>query len=98
MIIRKEIDFSQPLTPEQLKMLEEVEKRPVVPDEDCPELTDEQLNKSYRASQRKSQTVTLTLSEQALEKAKSLGSGYTSILSKLLENALNDNELLKKCL
>ena len=34
MIIRKEIDTSKPLTPEQIKMLEEVEKRPITFDED----------------------------------------------------------------
>ena len=31
------------LTPEELAMLEEAEKRPIVYDEDCPKLTPEQL-------------------------------------------------------
>jgi hypothetical protein len=31
------------LTPEQLAEIREAEKRPIVFDEDCPELTDEQL-------------------------------------------------------
>lgn len=43
MIIRKEIDLNKPLSEEQRKMLEESKTRPIVPDEDCPELTDEQL-------------------------------------------------------
>ncbi len=59
MIIRKQIDVSEPLTPEQIKMLEDVEKRPIVFDEDCPELTDEQLDKAYRVSERKNQSITL---------------------------------------
>ena len=70
MIIRKEIDVSAPLTPEQIKMLEEIDKRPIVFDEDCPELTDEQLNKAYRASERKKQSVNIEVSPKTMEKVK----------------------------
>jgi len=103
MTIRKEIDFNKPLTREQIKMLEALEKRQVVPDEDCPELTDEQLSEFRRISvmkkeERRKQTVTIRLSPQALAKAKSLGKGYTSILARILEKALEDNEMIRKCL
>ena len=43
MIVRKEIDITKPLTPEELEMLKEAEAAPIVFDEDCPELTKEQL-------------------------------------------------------
>ena len=43
MIIKHKPDFSKPLTKEQVAMLEALKDRAVVPDEDCPELTDEQL-------------------------------------------------------
>lgn len=100
MIIRKEIDFSKPLTDEQKKMIEELKTRPVTPDEDCPELTAEQLKQFARVSEknreeRRKQTVTLRLSPQAVRTAKSLGKGYTSVLSRILENALTDAELIK---
>lgn len=100
MTIRKEIDFNQPLTEEQKKKLEALETRPVVPDDDCPELTAEQLSQFKRISAEKreercKQTVTIRLSPQALAKAKSLGKGYTSVLSRILENALNDNDIIK---
>ena len=98
MNIRKEIDVSKPLTAEQVRMLEEAEKLPVSFDEDCPELTDEQLSRAYRASKRNNQSVTVSLSPQSLEKAKSLGKSYPTILSQLLEKILNNNDLLKKCL
>lgn len=98
MIVRKEIDVSQPLTPEQIKMLEEVEKRPIVFDEDCPELTDEQLRKGYRASNRNKQSVTVSLSPQSMEKAKSLGTNSAAVLSQLLERLLNNDNLLKQCM
>ena len=100
MIIRKEIDFNQPLTEEQKKMLEELKTRPVQPDEDFPELTEEQLSQMVRVSEmrrdeRRKQTVTLRLSPQALRTAKSLGKGYTAVLSRILESALTDTELIK---
>lgn len=100
MTIRKEIDLNKPLTEEQKQMLENLKTRPVQPDEDCPELTVEQLSQLMRASEmrrdeRRKQTVTLRLSPQALRTAKSLGKGYTSVLSRILESALTDTELIK---
>lgn len=100
MIIRKEIDMNEPLTAEQRKMLDALAARPAVPDEDCPELTAEQLAqfKAISAANRASrckQTVTLRLSPQALKKAKSLGKGYTSVLSRILENALNNPDSIQ---
>ncbi|MDE5770105.1 MAG: BrnA antitoxin family protein [Ruminococcus sp.] len=81
-------------------MLEELKTRPVTPDDDCPELTVEQLEQFARVSEknreeRRKQTVTLRLSPQAIRTAKSLGKGYTSVLSRILENALTDAELIK---
>ena len=50
MIVRKEIDFTKPLTADQIKMLDDFETRPIEYDEDCPELTEEQLAEFQRAS------------------------------------------------
>ena len=100
MTIRKEIDPKAPLTDFQRQMLDALKDRPVQPDEDCPELTAEQLAQMIRVSEqrreeRKKQTVTLQLSPKALQTAKSLGKGYTSVLSRILENALTDAEFIK---
>ena len=100
MIIHKDIDLKQPLTSAQKEMLEELKSRDVHPDEDAPELTQEQLQQLARASQlrreeRRKQSVTLRLSPQALNTAKSLGKGYTSILSRILESALKDADTLR---
>ena len=100
MTIRKEIDLNKPLTAEQKQMLDALKTRPVQPDEECPELTAEQLSQMMRVSEmrrdeRRKQTVTLRLSPQALRTAKSLGKGYTSVLSRILESALTDTELIK---
>ncbi|MDE6502071.1 MAG: BrnA antitoxin family protein [Ruminococcus sp.] len=88
------------LTDEQKKILEELKTRPVTLDDECPELTAEQLKQFARVSEknreeRRKQTVTLRLSPQAVRTAKSLGNGYTSVLSRILENALTDAELIK---
>lgn len=103
MIIKKDIDINAPLTEAQKAMIENSIASEIVFDEDCPELTDEELSEFKRVSglrraQRRKQTVTVRLSPQALTKAKSLGKGYTSILSRILETALNDNDMIKKCL
>ncbi|MDE5576917.1 MAG: hypothetical protein K2J11_05990 [Oscillospiraceae bacterium] len=44
MTIKKEIDFNQKLTDEQIKMLEALKNRPIAFDNDCPELTKEELS------------------------------------------------------
>lgn len=103
MIVQKEIDVTAPLTPEQKEMIKKASKMPIVYDEDSPELTDEELAQFRRVSdirkeERRKQTVTIRLSSKSLNKAKSLGKGYTSVLSRLLEEALNDNEMIKRCL
>ncbi|MDE6519360.1 MAG: BrnA antitoxin family protein [Ruminococcus sp.] len=97
-------DFSKPLTEEEIEMLNALADMPAEPDEDCPELTDEQLAKlaeqaRIRRQQRGTkQTVAIRLSPQALTKAKSLGKGYTTILSRILEETLANNELIKQYL
>lgn len=100
MIVRKEIDLNQPLTSAQTEMLNKLESKPITSDEDCPELTMEQLAQFRRISaanreERCKQTVTLRLSPQALRRAKSLGKGYTSVLSRILESALENPDIVK---
>ena len=101
MIIQRKIDIDSPLTAAQEKMLRELASRPAVTDDDFPELTQEQLSQFRRISTerrdgRRKQSVTLRLSPQALEKAKSLGKGYTSVLSRILENALSNPGVIRQ--
>lgn len=98
-MVRKEIDVNKPLTDAQIAMLQALADRPNEPDADCPELTEVQLSQFRRVAEqkreeRRKQTVTLRLSPQALKKAKSLGKGYTSVLSRILENALDNPEII----
>ncbi len=62
-MIATNIDVKKAPTKKQVKMLEEAAKRPICFDEDCPELSDEDLTKfkkisDERKSERRKQTVT----------------------------------------
>jgi uncharacterized protein (DUF4415 family) len=51
-----------------------------------------------KREERKKQVLTLRVSPSTMNKAKALGKGYTGILSRLLELALDDPEMVRKCL
>ena len=98
---------NKPMTEEQLARLKELETSEPEPDEELPELTFEQMQEfktlaELRQSEHKTddsnQIVAVQLSPQAYSKAKSLGNGYTGILSRIIENALNDPDFLRNCL
>lgn len=101
--IKKTIDVNSKLTKEQLTMLKEAENTPYSHDEDNPLLTKEELAKFSRVSERiqkeresnRKENVTLRLSPAAARKARALGKGYTKILAKILEDALNNPNLIK---
>ncbi|WP_405379631.1 BrnA antitoxin family protein [Phascolarctobacterium sp.] len=102
-ITRKVIDLNAPVPQDLLKELELAAQKPAIPDADCPELTDEQLEQlaemvRKQKSERVKKVVSLRISPATLEKAQRLGKGYTGVLSRILENALNNPELLKQCL
>ena len=52
MIVTYELKPGTPLTPEQIKRLDALKDRPIVFDEDCPEMTDEQLRQFKRVHPR----------------------------------------------
>ena len=100
MVIRTTLEERGSITPEEIEMLTRASSLPIVFDEDSPELTEEDLKGFRRVSEqnrqeRNKQTVTLRLSPQALRTAKSLGKGYTSVLSRILEGALSDNDVIR---
>lgn len=95
---------SNDVMPEEVRAeLEALKEKPVTYDEDCPQLTEEQLTQfrlaiERRQEERRREPVTLRLHPQALKKAKSLGKGYTRVLSDIVETVLNDDVLLKSFL
>lgn len=81
------------LTEEEKAELETAEKRPRVFDEECPEMTESMLKQFHRMDR-----VIIKVSPSNIEKVKSFGADYREILSKLLNLAINDEDLLKKCI
>ena len=104
MAIRKmTVKVGQKPTEEQKKRIREAMKRPIVYDDDAPELTEEQYRAFAIAAEeqrkaRRKEIVSLRLSHDTLEKAKLLGRGYTGVLSRLLTMALDNPDMVRKCL
>ena len=90
-------------TKEQTARIRAASERGAFPDGESPELTEEQLAilaeqaRQKRAALKKP-IVSLRISPDTLEKAKATGKGYTGFLSRLLDAAINDPEMVKRCL
>ena len=90
-------------SPEVLEEIRAAAKKSITFDEDCPELTDEQLQKfavlaKQQREARKKPILSMRVSSETLDKAKKLGKGYTDVLGRLLDLAINDPEMVKRCL
>lgn len=90
-------------TPAQLDRLAMLKNRPIALDDDAPEYTMEEFEEMRRAAAekraaQKKEVVTLRLSPSTVQKAKSVGKGYTSFLSRLIENAINDKDIVSRSL
>ena len=91
------------ITEKQLMEIENAKRHDIVFDEDTPEITEEMREQFRRVAkekreERQKQVLTLRVSAETMKKAKSLGKGYTGILSRILEYALNDPEIIRRCL
>jgi uncharacterized protein (DUF4415 family) len=93
-------ELNAELTREELEELENAAARTIKYDEDSPEMTEEMLKQFKRMKQnsRTKQTASIRLSEKAQRFSKAYGKGYTSFLSRLIDAALDDDTLVKKCL
>lgn len=100
-LTRKKIHKNQKPTDSQIREIELASARPVMPDDEAPELTPEQyremaaIAKAERAKKVKP-VVALRISPDTLEKAKATGKGYTGFLSRLLDNAIKDPDMVAK--
>ena len=92
-------DIGINLSEEELLELEAAEKKDIIFDDDSPEMTMDMLNQFKRMNQQKrvKQTVSIRLSPKAMDFSKAYGKGYTSFLSRLVDAALDDENLVKKC-
>lgn len=78
------------LTPEEIADLEAAEKMPITFDEDRPEMTSDMLKQFHRMD-----NVTIKISPSNMKKIRALGSDPVRILSRLIDLALDDADLVK---
>ena len=92
-------DLAKPMSDEERREIEAAEKAAPAFDSDSPEMHVEQLAQFRRVygEDRTRPTVSIRLSRQTYNKAKSYGKGYTAFLGRLLDAAIQDEELVKRC-
>ena len=78
------------LTPEEIADLEAAEKMPITFDEDRPEMTSDMLKQFHRMD-----NVTIKISPSNMKKIRALGSDPVRVLSRLIDLALDDADLVK---
>ena len=93
-------DLTRELTAEEQLELEAAEQRDPVFDVDSPLMSEEQLLQFKRVNRenRTKPTVSLRISPATLKKAKLYGKGYTGFLSRLIDAAIDDEELVRRCI
>ena len=101
--VKMAIKQGQKPTKAQLKRLEALKDRPIVFDDDAPEYTMDELEEMRLAAikkraEQKKEVIAVRLSANTIAKAKSYGKGYTGFLSRLIENALNDKDIVSRSL
>jgi len=102
-IVKTTIYPGQKPTPAQIRRLRRAAKKPIVFDEDAPEYTMEELEEMRLAAikkreEQKKEVVAIRLSPSTLKKAKAVGKGYTGFLSRLIDNAINDKDMVSRSL
>ena len=97
-MVKETLLVGQKPTKSQLKEIIAAEKRPIVYTDLAPQLSDEELAefKQINAENRKKIPCTLRISKKSLEWWKSLGEGYTAAMARMLEDAPNHPEIIKK--
>ncbi len=100
MVKMKLSDLNSELTEEERRELDEAEKKEPVFDGDSPLMMKEQLMQFKRINHenRTKPTISIRISPATLKKAKQYGKGYTGLLSRLLDAAIDDEELVRKCI
>lgn len=92
MTIQYELKENTSLTEGQIKELKTAASRPVVFDEDCPEITPDMFQKAYRPGRMRGGdmvSLRIQVSPSTLDKAKNFGENYIALLGQLLDEAVD---------
>ena len=101
--IKKTIHSGDKPTKSQIDEINQASMEPIVYDDDSPEYTYEELVEMIeiakeKRKENKKEPITLRVSASTLKKAKATGKGYTGFLSRLLDNAINNKDLVSRSL
>ncbi len=93
-------EINAELSDKEKEELENADTGLVFYDNDSPEMTADMLRefKAMGQKSRAKQTASIRLSEKARKFSEVYGKGYTSFLSRLIDAALDDAALVRKCL
>ncbi|MCL2721830.1 MAG: BrnA antitoxin family protein [Treponema sp.] len=97
-MVKETLKAGQKPTKAQILEIRAAGKKAVVYTSDAPQLTKKELSefKQINAENRKKIPCTLRLSKKSLEWWKSLGEGYTAAMARMLEDAQNHPEIIRK--
>ena len=98
-IIKSTVRVGQKIPKEVIKELRQAARRPINYTEDAPRSSPEALKEfaqlaAERNRRKKKQTVTIRITPDILDKYKTMGSGYTGIMSDVLSYAVNNPSVL----
>jgi uncharacterized protein (DUF4415 family) len=97
-MVKETLKAGQKPTKVQIEEIRKAARRRINYTGDAPQLSKEELSefKKVNAEARKKIQCTLRVSQKSLEWWKSMGDGYTAAMARMLEEAQNYPEILKK--
>ena len=97
-MVKETLRAGQKPTKAQIREIRAAGKRAITYTDDAPKLTSKELAefKQINAASRKKIPCTLRLSKKSLEWWQSLGEGYTAAMARMLEDAQNHPDILRK--
>ncbi|MCL2244426.1 MAG: BrnA antitoxin family protein [Treponema sp.] len=98
-IIKSTVKVGQKPPEEVVKRLQKIARQPINYTEDCPPSSPEALQEfaqlaAERNRRKKKQSITIRVTPDVLESYKTMGSGYTSIMSDVLQYAVNNPSVI----
>jgi len=102
-IIRSTVVVGQKVPKDVINRIKKAARKPIVYTEDCPPSSPEALKEfaqlaAERNRRKKKQSITIRVTPDVLEKYKTMGSGYTGIMSDVLSYAVNNPAVLTKAI
>ena len=93
MVRVKMSDIDEQLTNDEIIELQEAKKKPIIYDDDSPKMTSDMLKQFHGFD-----SIPILISRETVDKAKAIDKDYRGFLSRLLEAAFKDKNLVKKCI